>query len=417
MTLISTHVDRDDLGGGRFRDSIAMRAVGYWSGGSLQTIASDWQNGDQDWPHVVTAAPFLTYTAQDGKRRFCPTQDPDRYFEIGAPYLKIAGVWQKVSLGTATRRANRITWNTTNANVYIDHGGHFIKLAILLKNGWCPPDGLIAFPIGINGLTRSGKTLLADGVPVMALRNPHVEDYNNPYDVRPIAHAFVQESGQWYVLFTLPDLAGMSQPLIDPTFGPVQPNAADGLDAIISESATTTNYGTLDNFGVGNATVGSGNRRTLIKFNLDALPAIATLKTVKLSLCVRTDDSANARTFRVYRTKRAWVEAQATWNIYSTGNNWSTAGGFHANDCEQTDIGSADFSASETPYAFKDFSLTPTTKTALDLGNGWLIKADTEADDLYYFFSSDWSTDAERPKLTITYQLPAVRRALLGVGQ
>jgi len=52
--------------------------------------------------------------------------------------------------------------------------------------------------------------------------------------------------------------------------------------------------------------------------------------------------------------------------------------------------------------------LTPTTKSGLDLGNGWLIRADSEIDDRYDFSSSDEPTAASRPKLTIVYTIPPV---------
>ncbi len=400
MTFINACTEHIDLGGRRHRHIIGIKPVAYNDAGMLRAIVNDYVDGDANFPHVNLTTPMMTYVAADGMRRLCPTRDPARYVEIGAPYIKPAGTWQKVALGTPARSGNMLTWTTAQANVYAQNAGHFVKLGILLKGGWQPPGGQFAFPVGMAGLTRTGGQFFADGVPVLSVRAPHVEDYDNPADMRPIAWQLVQVASQWYILFTLPSLAGMAKPLIDPTFS-VQPDAADGLDTYIDAGAATTNFGS-DALGVIGHYI-NRTYRTLIKFNLATLPDNATITSCTLSIWELNEYSDNQRTVRVYRTKRAWVEAQTTWNIYSTGNSWSTAGGFHADDCEQTDIGSRVFSATETEGEFKDFPLTPTTKAALDLGNGWLVKSDTEANDSHNLASSDHATAAYRPKLVIDY--------------
>ena len=184
---------------------------------------------------------------------------------------------------------------------------------------------------------------------------------------------------------------------------------ASGIDAAIDSYRPTTNLGSDYLFAVGydNQRI----YRQLIKFDLSALPSGADITSATLSWYVNIDVSTNQTTYRVYRLKRAWVESQVTWSIYSTGNSWQVAGGFGANDCEQVDIGSRIFTAAETTNEFKDFALTPTTKAGLDLGNGWLIKADNESVQAQYRgFSSDWDTAAQRPKLVIEYtgSIPAI---------
>jgi hypothetical protein len=412
--LLNTHSELDELGGGRYRHVQYLRAIAYRDGGELRRIANDWaDSGDGDRPHIVSAAPFTVSVAPDGLRRIHPTREPDRYFEFGAPYLYVAGQWRKVALGTPKRSANRLLWQTANADVAILHAGHYVKLAIELKGGWLPPTGRVAFPVGLTGLTRLGGTLLREGVPVMGLRAPLAYDAANPNDVRQIAHEFVRVSDQWYVLLTLPDLAGMARPVIDPSFA-AQPDAADGLDAYIVSGAAA-NYGIDTKLAVGGFGA-SMPCRGLIKFDLTDLPSTATITSATLSLYCITDFSSNARTFRVYRQKRAWGEGNSNggfsptgvnWNNYDGVNNWQSAGGFGVNDCEQTDIGSRDFTAADGINAWKDFALTPTTKAALDLGNGWMLKTDVENADRYDFASSDHGTASLRPTLTIEYTIPA----------
>ena len=402
MTL-GRNWERQDLGGGRFWHTQHIKPISYHHNGAFHRIVNSWEDsGIPGRPHIVTKAPFIISAGHHAMRRIHPTRELDRYFEIGAPFVKIGGVWQQVNLGTPTRTGNLLQWTKPQANMYVQMAGHYIKLAILLKGGWVPEDNLIAFPVGLQGLTRSGTQILADGRPVMHMRPAHVEDLDDPDDQRPVAHEFVKVGGQWHVLLTLPDLAGMSRPLIDPTFS-AQPDAAAGLDTDIYQESPTNNYGNGLYLRIGESANEVRLFRALIKFDLSTLPDSAVISSATFSLWCYGHASDNARTMRVYRQKRAWVEGEATWNLYSTGNNWQTSGGFGSDDCEQSDIGSREFSATEALDEFKDFALTSVTKAALDFGNGWLIKTDTENADKYSFRSSDYATPGERPKLGLEY--------------
>jgi len=159
-------------------------------------------------------------------------------------------------------------------------------------------------------------------------------------------------------------------------------------DRWIDSAAPTTvmNAGYLFAGEESGATV---TRRTVMKFDLSEIPAGATIVSATLRLYFDQDLSANQRAWRVFRLKRAWVDAQTTWNSYATGSAWQTAGGFGANDCEQTDIGTATFSAAEAVPAYKDISLTASAISEIVNGtftnNGFLIKVDTEDNDCYRF--------------------------------
>ena len=109
-------------------------------------------------------------------------------------------------------------------------------------------------------------------------------------------------------------------------------------------------------------------------------------------------------TYGVYRQKRAWVKSEATWNIYSTGNNWSAGGGAGSSDCETSAIGTVLIPSTAKKNDEITWSLSPTTKSGLDLGYGWLIRPVT--DDWYTwigFKSSDHPDSSYRPKLSVTY--------------
>ena len=73
MAFINACTERESLGGGRYRSVIYAKPVAYLSGGTYWRSDHNWATGDAAYPHVVTAAPMMVYTASDGMRRICPT--------------------------------------------------------------------------------------------------------------------------------------------------------------------------------------------------------------------------------------------------------------------------------------------------------------------------------------------------------
>ena len=190
-----------------------------------------------------------------------------------------------------------------------------------------------------------------------------------------------------------------------------QPDEATGIDTYILSNNATTNYGTgsviivgyKDN-GLNPPTVGRG----LVKFDLSSIPVNASVISANLYVWVAADNSDNARTLSAYRVLRAWVETQSTWNIYSTGNNWGTAGcGNTSTDREAASIGSAAVGASEAVGTMITISLNTSKVEEWISGtltnNGLLLKVDTESWDQYSYDSSSSVTAGERPKLVIEY--------------
>ena len=104
-------------------------------------------------------------------------------------------------------------------------------------------------------------------------------------------------------------------------------------DTYIADDAPTTNHGTENGLYGGEWNGGAQVARTLLKSDLSSIPTSATVLSATLSLWVAADYADNTRTYRVFRQKRAWTEAGATWNKYDGTNDWQTAGGFGANDC------------------------------------------------------------------------------------
>lgn len=216
-------------------------------------------------------------------------------------------------------------------------------------------------------------------------------------------------------LLILLTLSCVFSTLVHATTLTLQPDAGTGLDVSVRSDAPTVNQGTVAVIPVGehNGAVGQV-WRALIKFTgISALSTTATIiDEVYLKLYIGADYSSNSRTVHVYRLLKDWVEAEATWNVYSTGNAWTAAGAFDPTDCEQTDIGSV--SVADTATGWVTIPLTLPTKDVSGFGDyGFLVKVDTETDDLFSHISSDHATPSLRPQLVVIYHLRG--NAVMGV--
>lgn len=186
-----------------------------------------------------------------------------------------------------------------------------------------------------------------------------------------------------------------------------QPDGTAGKDTYLQSSTPTTNYGT-------NATLIFGNLfgtvyRTLIEFDISDIAAGSTISAAKITFTINT--GVNTVAGHVYRLLRSdWVEAEATWNIYKSGNNWTTAGaGSTVSDHTTTD--GVAFSNGANSGTFDITGLATLAQDALDNRSGkliLLIKDDVENDTTYKEVrSSDFGTASARPLLTVDYTAPS----------
>jgi hypothetical protein len=189
-----------------------------------------------------------------------------------------------------------------------------------------------------------------------------------------------------------------------------QPNGTDGFDTYLAHWAVTSNYGSTGEILVGSS--GGETARTLIKFDLSSIPSDATVTAATLTLTISYDLSSNVRDYKIYQALRNWNDDQATWNEWTTGNSWTTAGaGSNGNDINLSTVwATATMGASDPINTNKDFVFNSTGISELQkmvngtyTNYGWMIKADTENNDRYNFYSSAATTSSYRPKLVIQY--------------
>jgi hypothetical protein len=210
------------------------------------------------------------------------------------------------------------------------------------------------------------------------------------------------------VIGSVPDAAS-ARPLAD-TYSS-QPDETSGIDTWIDSSQVNTNRGSSGTLAVGESNAAAAVGRALIKFDLSSIPSNAVITSATLYMTISADVSSNARSFRVYRLVRSWVESEATWNIAATGTNWGTAGaGNTTTDYDPTAWATTAFTANETVGTEKAWALDVTEFEKFINGTytnyGWVIRADTENNDQYIFYSSSNATSSNRPRLVVEYTVP-----------
>lgn len=183
-------------------------------------------------------------------------------------------------------------------------------------------------------------------------------------------------------------------------------------DVTIADDTPTTNLNgeTYLNVGEHNATVAV--KKSLVKFDLSAIPAASTIIDATMTLTYQGDASDNARTLNVFRVKRAWSDSQATWNVYTTGNSWTSAGcNDDTDDRDGTPVGSVAVPASPTLDTEVSITIDATAVATMINGgangnNGFLLQNTGLNNDLLLYHSTEASTSGFRPKLVINYTPP-----------
>lgn len=186
----------------------------------------------------------------------------------------------------------------------------------------------------------------------------------------------------------------------------IQPDGANMSDAHIVSTAATTNYGSSTELGVGESNAGSSVYRSLLEFDLTGLPYDMNVITATLTLTV-DQDLSDGGTLCAYGVHVDWVEGQVTWNQRKNISvNWQTAGARGANDRELEDaVGCVELSGGLEAGQTVELVLSPNDVEAMRKQNyfGFLLKMEDESNDLYIFRSSDHGTEADRPKLSLSY--------------
>ena len=179
-------------------------------------------------------------------------------------------------------------------------------------------------------------------------------------------------------------------------------------DTHLEEGAPTTNRDSLIYFETSKYSANNWAHGLLRFSGLSNITGPVTVSDAKISLTIGDAAGLN-HTVSWYRLLRAWVVAEATWNIYSTANNWGTAGGTGAADRSST-LSAQATNISATIGDVVEFTGTQIDQDVEDFINGDLTndgwhgeRTDGSNDTTYRQWRSEGATDGLRPYLTVDY--------------
>lgn len=166
---------------------------------------------------------------------------------------------------------------------------------------------------------------------------------------------------------------------------------------------TTAYWGTSGRLKKG---LGSNEELSLSLFpGLTNIAGPVTVTSATLYIYQTTTGDQTAITIAGHLLKRAPVYDQATWNVYSTGNNWGTGGAYNdTSDREGTAFDTSPALNGAGYIAFTSAQLATDIQTAINAAAG-TIGFQLVSDDLFSRITVAYEADSDgqRPYLEFTY--------------
>ncbi len=169
-------------------------------------------------------------------------------------------------------------------------------------------------------------------------------------------------------------------------------------DTYLNVDQPTNNYGTSTEILID----GSPDYGTVIKWDISAVPSGESIQSASITFTVF---SSTSDVYEVYEMKRDWVESQATWNEFSSGNNWQNSGAQGTNDHGTTVLGTITGSTGSQTINLNS--------SGIALVQSWLDNPSTNfgitiqdydgTSDGMDFYSSEYATVSWRPTFTVQY--------------
>ena len=169
-------------------------------------------------------------------------------------------------------------------------------------------------------------------------------------------------------------------------------------DTKIRSTAPTTNYGSTLDIELD----GDSDKGGLMYWDLSTIPAGSIVTSVEIIAHVINVSTSQ---YHIYESKRPWVEDSATWDIFTTGQPWESAGAQGASDIDATILGS--FSSGTT--GVQSFPLNSAGNAVVQ---GWVADPPTNLGFVIQNYTPtngldldtrEVTTVANRPAISITY--------------
>lgn len=190
-------------------------------------------------------------------------------------------------------------------------------------------------------------------------------------------------------------------------------------DNYMQSNAATTNFTTDPRIFIGEAGGAVSITRSWVKPDFTGIPALSLISAGAINFIPDYDDSSNARTLFAHRCLRATVNNEQTWNVFSAGNNWGTAGASNSS----TDYDGAVTLGSMAQAAAPTLgTLLPMTLLASEIqkmfdgtytNNGIILFVDTQSNDQIGYGSEDNVSPSKRIRFVYQYAPPPSKGGVL----
>lgn len=175
-------------------------------------------------------------------------------------------------------------------------------------------------------------------------------------------------------------------------------------DAMIEEEDSNANHGSATNLSAsGDTPAGSGNENyVLLAWDVSSIPSNAVVRSA--SLTVTVSDKAD-QDYQLYALTRGWTESQVTWEQADNSQDWASNGADGTGDRDTSVLGTLRAPATGTYTVALNASGVAAVQrwVSTPASNQGLILANKDNDNRLELRSSEYSTKASRPKLTVTW--------------
>jgi hypothetical protein len=173
-------------------------------------------------------------------------------------------------------------------------------------------------------------------------------------------------------------------------------------DSEMYQGSPTGNFQTASTIETSKFSSGE-HRHLIITCDLSVLPGGITVSAARLRMQLQAASGAN-HTISVRQCLRTNDAAGLTWNQYSSGNNWTTAGGLSDGNDRSSTVSSAP-TIGTTTGTYLDFTgLATLVQSALGgVLRLHLERTDAADDSQYRVWHSSQASDGARPYLEVTY--------------